>query len=126
MPRLSAIVEDRAEIDVPIGGVVLHVTYRPSAMTEIVQDEIIRGEWSWPLSELLLGWDLTDDQDEPYGTDEETLRSLGAQCVVPVLRAIGEDFAPKLRSGATSDAGSPSPGTSGSAPSGTRRSGPRA
>lgn len=106
MPKLSAIVEDRADLPVKFGAETVSVVYRPAVYDEDFNDLSIQNEWAKALSRILLSWDLLDDDGQPYATDEPTLRTISAAITVPILRAIHADMAPNLRRAETSGAGS--------------------
>lgn len=78
MPKLSTLARDQALVVIPIGGERLTVAYRPSRATPNLLKRIAGADQVddvlGPLSELLVSWDLLDDDsDQPIPTTPEGL-----------------------------------------------------
>lgn len=58
------------------------------------------------LSEVVVSWNVLDDDDKPVATDYETLRTLGVGILAPIWALIQEDTGDLGNGGGTSDAGS--------------------
>lgn len=106
MPRVDHILNDCADVEIPHGDDVLHVSYRPSVLTQRLGEQIEAGHFAGPLSKLLISWDLLDDDGVPYELDEEALKDVPTGAMVFVGQAILKDMGPKLMRPETSAAGS--------------------
>lgn len=120
MPRLTALVLDQVTLKIPAGAAdVLTVVYRPRLITPEFQEawvlaqrtNVVSGAIYGPLSELIVKWDLLDDEDQPYGTDAEALKRVPTVALLLVMKAILSDIDPKMierrKNGATSGGISP-------------------
>lgn len=80
----------------------LSVTYRPNALTPETHDAAIallekqRGgaAVAQSLALVLVSWDLIDENDQPYPTDEQSLRTLPNRFLEDVFTAIVNDQRP--------------------------------
>jgi hypothetical protein len=105
MPKLSAVVAEQAEVLVPIGAERVKVSFNPSKLTPRLVEGVMAGERTGsidgallgPLSELLIEWDLTTDDEEPLPTTPSALRDVPAVVLTHVLLAIVQHIAPHLR-----------------------------
>jgi len=115
--RLSAAVANARPIQVGFAeGAVLSVTYRPSKATPADLDRIAaeqeaaeeankkagRGknrisraevrQMVTSMAELLVSWDLTDDNDNPIDpTDPDALMDVPSHVFVSIMKAVGKD-----------------------------------
>lgn len=103
MPKLSAVIADQATVEVELGGEPVIVTYRPRRMTPELQERIAAAEGAagirtalyGPIAELLVSWDLTQDDGTPIDpSDEEALRTVPSQVLLAVLRGVLQDARP--------------------------------
>lgn len=108
MPKLSAIANDKTKLTVPLGqDEELKVTYRPSRMTPRLMEQVqqaekdgsISGALLAPLAELLVSWDLTDDEEEPIPTTVEALSGVPFVILRHVLEAVAAAMADAARNG---------------------------
>lgn len=131
MPKLSAVITDQATVSVELGGEPVTVTYRPRAMTPELQERIgaaegvagIKAALYGPVAELLVSWDVTQDDGTPIDVkDEEALRSIPSQLLLAVLRGVLQDARPNpTRPPVSSNGLSPAAGSA-PVPSGTASS----
>lgn len=111
MPKLSALLSDRAEATVAFSGASVAVVYRPSLYTRELEakleriqelglrvnagedvsaemvgsEEFLTRDWyDQTLSDFLVGWDLTDEDDEPIALTPD---ALNAKVPSPILIA---------------------------------------
>lgn len=127
MPKLSALVADNATVSVPFGDEVVTVRYRPSVITPGFQRAIAEaqarndfdGAVCWPLSALIVGWDLQADDGATVPTTPESMAAIPGQVLNVILAAIREDLAPNPSSAASSVNGSSRTDGSGAVPTGT-------
>ena len=85
----------------------LAVEYRPGASTvetAIALQEAIKDEDGSPtlamvesFQEMVVSWDLLDEDDKPYPITTETLRKLPTYFLVEIMHAIAEDQNPTKR-----------------------------
>ena len=137
MPRLSAVIRDRSEIVIPLeDGESLTITYRPSrvstdlteTMVEIRRlflkhragkldpseaerfaDQMGARQVYEPLCELLVSWDLTDEDDEVYPITPEGMRRVPLSVLGFILGQIMGDNRPNLKTSSPSSDGSSEP-----------------
>lgn len=109
---------------------VVHVTYRPGALTLGVSDKIREVAESGfeadvakvMLLPLIVEWDLEEEDGSQLPFNEETLKSVPIEFLGMVLSAIAEDARPNLSRAGTSNDSSAQMGTSDPAPIGTHSS----
>jgi len=97
--RISDMVRDRREITLVVLGEDVHITFRPSAYTPIVEDQVQRFfESARPgnglarmLSSVLIDWDVLDDNNKPIEITEENLRQLPMEFLTSVSNALAEE-----------------------------------
>lgn len=128
---LSDLQRDERELDVQIGEATLHIVYRPSGITPVVEEELRQaqrdertgGMLAGLLVSILVSWDLLPEPDaEPLPIDEETLRELPMRFLAQLVTAIGEDSSADPLQSERSAAGSPRKGPSASRRTGTSSS----
>lgn len=140
MPRLSAVIRDRAEIEIPLEeGEVLTIAYRPSRVstdltetmtelrrayakhqagtlepeeTERLAEQMRARQVYGPLCELLISWDLTDEDDVTYPITEDGIRRVPLSVLGFILGQIMGDNRPNLKTSPRSSEGSSEPSTS--------------
>lgn len=107
--RISEAVAETAEIEVPFGPHVLHVTYRPLTYTVAQMDEMAKDEKNTrriidTIKRLVVQWDLEQDDlvdesgkgvlvpldhpEDEYETDP--LRDVGTHIFTKILKAVGQ------------------------------------
>lgn len=99
--KISNIAKDERTFEYEFGGESAEITYRPGAVTtermdtlrKMPADEGDRVICQF-LSEILVRWDVLDDDGEQWPTTYEALTKLPLQFVGDVLLAIREDVAP--------------------------------
>lgn len=105
MPRLSTVTRDTVTLSVPLGGGdALSVEYRPSVLTPRLLRQLQAAELSasisdgllGPLSELLVSWDLTTDDDAPIPTTAEALADIPFTVLLHVMLAIANSAASEV------------------------------
>jgi hypothetical protein len=115
MPKLSAVVVNEATVSVDIGGDAVTVTYRPRRLTPEFQEVIAKAEGHdgirtalyGPVSELLVSWDLFQDDGSLIDcNDTEQLRQLPSQLLLAIMRGILGDARPNLTRRSDSSNGS--------------------
>jgi len=91
------LVRNERTISVEIDGQEGEVTYRPGAMTPELEGVLTRA--SDPaqavvdvMAELLIGWDVLDENGEVLPTDAETLAALPSSLISEIYRAITADM----------------------------------
>lgn len=103
MPKLSAVIANEATVSVELGGDAVTVSYRPRLMTPEFQERIARAEGVegirtalyGPTAELMIAWDLTEDDGTPIPpNDTEALRRVPSPILLAVLKGILEDARP--------------------------------
>lgn len=112
--RLSQLRADMRSVTLDIEGESLTITYRPSAITPEAEDQLrdLSGQarpgaaLAELLANLIAGWDLFGDDEQPLPITPETLRRLPTAFLASAMQAIAEDIRPNGRSAATSGAGS--------------------
>ena len=108
MPKINSLLQERTRAVLPIENGNVAVTYIPTALS--LNDYLrlssysesgerdglkVSAEMAATLSRTLVDWDLTNDDESPIGTDEESLRELPPIIVASVLAAIFVDMSPK-------------------------------
>lgn len=115
MPKLATIMADRRTVPVDLGdGETLTVTYRPSGVTPETEEQFlgsvdqqrVGGGLAKFLAPILVGWDLTGEDEKPYPTTEKALRKLPLTFLNKVVTAITADMRPNPQNAATSTGGS--------------------
>ena len=110
MPKLSQIVApDVAEFTVEKHGVT--ATYRPGALTPSTQDKVMGlmetnrelVGFAKVLSQVLVGWDLQDDDGNPYPLTEGALGDLPGHFLADVVNAFFEQQRPNDKKSRTSE-----------------------
>jgi len=109
MPKISALTPVKSlavEFD---GGVIINVEYNSGFLTPEVEDRILaipeseRGEANKDLmgiySNLIMGWDLTDEDDKPVGTTADDLYKVPYPITNHVVAKIREALRPNETSG---------------------------
>lgn len=80
----------------------VEVTYKPSALTPTVEDELRAADDNEVVcgifTQLVTAWDVMDG-DKPYPLSVETLMSFPSALLNAILQACREDMIPKARSG---------------------------
>lgn len=130
MPRISDVIKNEATVLIPAGDEHLSVTYRPSVITPSMQEGVMAAERTGsiqqalygPLEQLIVTWDLTDDDGVPYGTTEEALKVVPTVALVHVLMAIFRDLGPNGMRGSASANGSNQTAVLAGPPNGTATS----
>lgn len=132
---LSDLQQDERELDVAIGENTLHIAYRPSGITPVLEEKLRetredeRGGKMLVemLAAILTGWDLLPEPDAaPLPIDEKTLQTLPTRFLVSLVEAITEDSNADPTKSKASAAGSPRKARSASRRSGTSSSARRA
>jgi len=111
--RIGKLSANTATVAVEIDGETLNVVYRPSGLTPETEDrlqEMVKEQRGGAslivlLREILVSWDLLDDNDQPLPVDERTLRGLPITLLSRVAEAISDDMRPNPQSGGRSAAG---------------------
>lgn len=115
MPKLGAVIANQATVSVELGGEPVTVTYRPRLMTPELQERIgaaegvagVKAALYGPVAELLVSWDLTEDDGTPIDPrDVEGLRAIPSQVLLAVLRGVLLDARPNPTTASSSNAGS--------------------
>ncbi len=112
--RISHLSKDRRSIVIPVGDEALNIVYRPGGLTPETEDRLHelteeqRGGAALVafLRDLIVSWDLLDDQGKPLPVDETTLRLLPTGFLSMMVQTIVDDMRPNLMSAGTSGAGS--------------------
>jgi hypothetical protein len=110
------------------------VTYRPSAYTPEIEDQLQTAiEKNRPsggvadlLSGVILNWEVLEEDGSEYEPTRENLAKLPSAFLFTVINAITEDMQAEREDQKNSDAGSRRAGRRAKARSGTRSSGRRA
>lgn len=111
MPRLSELLGDESEIVVSFPAADVHITYRPSVYTRtfeaqlnsldtIETDEEARDKCDDLLSQLIVSWDLTDEEDEPIRPKRgEIAEKVPAMFLLLFVRRLVDTIAGEVASG---------------------------
>lgn len=105
MPKLGALVPDRAMVDVPFGSDVLHVVFNPqridvrfsNAAAMAQRSQVVDEELIAQTAELLVEWDLLDDDSGaviPITAD--TLLGMPGGVLARIMQAISESPAASM------------------------------
>lgn len=100
--RISNIAKDERTFDYEFGGESATITYRPGVVTtermdalrEVPEDQGDHVICQF-LSEILVRWDVEEDDGSMWGTDYASLTRLPLQFIGDVLYAIRSDVAPQ-------------------------------
>lgn len=114
MAKLSHLIKDSRPLTVDFDGQPLAIIYRPSAVTPTHHDETmdllekqrVGSALARTVSNILISWDLTDENGKPYPVTEKALRDLPMQLLSKVSVAIQDDIAPNAQKSGTSDGSS--------------------
>lgn len=112
--RVSALTADRRPVAIPIGGDTLNLTYKPSAINAVQEarelEEREKGRHllaqARSLSEIILSWDLLDDEGQALPVSSDVIATFGIDIVSKLTRAILDDLLPNRTPPATSSNGS--------------------
>lgn len=110
MPKASSLINERCSLSFAYHGEQVALVYRP--YSQALQDTALAGtggEWTQDslapfLAQILLEWDLLEDDGSPYALTVEKLRVLPLLFLAAVASAIGEDMRPHPLVVATSGA----------------------
>ena len=117
--RVSALITDRKTTGIDFDGETLSVTYRPSAINAAQEERELADKATGhvvlavnkSLAEMIVSWDLQDDEGNPLPVDEETLRPLGIDVVQRIYNGIIRDALPnRTPPGPSSNGSSPAAG----------------
>jgi hypothetical protein len=125
--RLSALSADRRTVRVPFGDDALTVTYRPSAINAVQESRELEDRekgrhllaQAKSLAEIIVSWDLVDDDGQAVPVGEDVVATLGLDVVSKLTRGILEDLLPNRATATDSRNGSSAAASSVPAPSGT-------
>lgn len=112
--RVSALTADRRTVKVSFGDDALTLTYRPSAVNAVQEarelEDREKGQHlmaqARSLAEIVVSWDLQDDDGQPLPVSADVLAPLGLDFTSKVTRAILDDLLPNRTPPATSSNGS--------------------
>lgn len=112
--RIANLGTDTRTVELSIDNEVLRVVYRPSGVTPVTEDRLRamaadqRGGASLVvlLADVLVSWDLLDNDGTPYPITAESLSCLPTLFLARLTDAIKQDVIPKAPSAAGSGAGS--------------------
>lgn len=112
--RLSAFKDEVRKVAVRVGEGSVELSYRPAAHTARYERRLVELQSSdhpaaslcEALADVLVGWDLEDDQGGALPVSLDALEELPTKVVVQFLAAIREDMVPNPTSGEPSAAGS--------------------
>lgn len=98
--KISDLMQDERTCEMVFDGETAKITYRPSGYTPTTEDALQKGlETQRPsvgvaslLSELLLEWEVMDDDGQALPINLETLQRLPAGFLYSVMNAIIEDM----------------------------------
>lgn len=125
--RLSALTADRRTIKVPFGEDTLTLTYKPSAINAVQEARELEDRekglhlmaQARSLAEIIVSWDLQDDDGAAVPVSAEVLSQLGLDVTSALTRAILDDLLPNRTTAPASRNGSAAPGSAVALPSGT-------
>lgn len=91
--KLTELKAKTRQLVIPFESDSLTISYRPAAITLKIaySDDIAQ-----VLNQVLVGWNLEDDEGRPYPTTVEALKNLPIEFLARVIRAILEDAAPNV------------------------------
>lgn len=115
--RLSALTADRRTVKVPFGDDTLSLVYKPSAINAVQEarelEEREKGRHllaqARSLSEIILSWDLVDDDAKPLPVSEDAIATFGLDVVSKITRSILDDLLPNRTTASDSRNGSSAP-----------------
>jgi hypothetical protein len=124
--RLSALTADRRSIRVAFGDDSLSLDYRPSSINAVQEARELEDRekgrhllaQARSLTEIVVSWDLQDDNGAAVPVSEEVIQTFGLDVVSKITRAILDDLLPNRTTAAVSSNGSAA-ASSDAAPSGT-------
>lgn len=110
----SKLVADTRPVKVPFGDDVLNLTYKPSAVNAKQEarelEEREKGlhllAQARSLKEIIVSWDMVDDEGKPEPVTEEILAELGLEVCKRINDAILDDLLPNRRTAVASVNGS--------------------
>jgi hypothetical protein len=125
---LSALKSGERSFDFEWEGETAKIIYRPNAYTPAMEQEISEKlEAGLPassnaaiLAEMLVSWEVTDDEGQELGTDYETVSQFPTEFLTNLLMAIGKDQKAAREDRKNLGAGSERKAGSGRARTGTR------
>lgn len=101
MPKFSSLVQSSSTIAIKFGGELLNVVFDPTVYTPAFEDLVNttgklvgHDAMTEMASQLLVEWDLTDDEGALIPTTVESLRQLPIHLLAAILKPIVETFAP--------------------------------
>lgn len=96
--RISEALGERLPLAVqfPSSGSVLNVVYTPAAYTVAELEELQKAERDTSriiksVQDVVLEWDLTDDDGQPVPLTTEALRHVPTSIFMQIIRAVNED-----------------------------------
>ncbi len=112
--RIGNLVRDRRTVTIPIDDETITITYRPGGFTPDTEDRLReyaddqRGGAALVamLADVLVEWDVLDDDGKPLRPTAENLRRLPTMFLGQVAQVIAEDMRPNPQSAGVSGAGS--------------------
>lgn len=115
MPKLANILNNKRTVPVELGdGETVNVTYKPAGVTPETEEQFLTsvdnqrggGGMAKFLSQTVVEWDLTGDDEKMYPVTEKALRKLPLPFLSKVITAITGDMRPNPQNAATSNGGS--------------------
>lgn len=101
MPKFSSLVQKTVPLAIQFGGETLNVVFNPTVYTPAFEDlvnttgkQVGHDQMTEMASELLVSWDLTNDEGTAIPTTTEALRQLPIHLLAAVLKPIVATFAP--------------------------------
>jgi hypothetical protein len=112
--RLSDLSADRRTVKVPFGDDTLTLVCKPSALNAIQEARELEDRavgrvvmsQARSLAELIISWDLLDDDGKPLPVSEEVLGGLGLDVSNKLYNAVLDDLLPNRRRPTSSPDGS--------------------
>lgn len=100
---LSHIKNDKHTITVHYFGDECRVTYKPSALTPMVENALREAEDNSvlidTLCEMITDWEVLDEQNAPLPIEPDVLNTLPNALLGAILQGCREDMLPKSRNG---------------------------
>jgi hypothetical protein len=98
--RISDLLADERTVPMEVGAETVRVTYRPSAYTPQLEEDLralneskrTGAGLAHLLATTLVGWEVVDDTGAPYPTTEAALMALPTRFLWQVLAAINADL----------------------------------
>lgn len=127
--ELQHIVRDERTITIQVSNQEAQVTYRPGAMTPILEMALAESRYAPEavaeiVSELVIDWEVFQN-GERVPTDMDTLMKLPSELVAETFRAISEDLSNRREERKNSEDGSPQTASKGNRRGGSTFSRPR-